>query len=54
MPHRADGMDHMRGRQSEAGRNPGIAGGAAAERAARRQQPGAGRAMDRPIDAAAT
>jgi hypothetical protein len=53
VPHRADRVDHVAGRQAEAGRDPGVAGRAAAERTAGREQLGAGRAVDRAVDAAA-
>jgi hypothetical protein len=54
MPDRADGMDHMPGRQPVPSRDLGVAGRAAVERAAFLEQFRAGAAMDRTIDAAPT
>ena len=53
VPHRSDRMDHEARRQPVAARDLRVAGVAAAERAAFRQQLRARRAMDRAIDAAA-
>jgi hypothetical protein len=52
VPHWTDGMNHMPRRQSITFGDFGVAGLAAMERAAFGQQFGAGRAMDRAIDAA--
>src|SRR5581483_12083980 len=52
-PHRTDGVNHVARAQAEAGRHLGVAGLAAAERAARLEQFAPGRAMDRAVHAAA-
>ena len=52
-PHRPHGVDHIAGRQIEAGRDLGLAGGAAAERGTRVGQFGPGGAMDGAADPAA-
>jgi hypothetical protein len=53
VPNRADGMDHMPGRQPIAIGDLGAAGFAAMERSAFDEKLGAGRAMDRTIHATA-
>ena len=53
MPDRTDGMDHMPGRQPITPGDFGIAGLAAAKRAAFGKQFRPGRAMDRAVDPAA-
>src|SRR5207249_565790 len=53
-PNRADGVDHVPGRQAIAARQPCLARRTAAERAALGEQLGAGAAMDRTIDTATT
>jgi len=54
MPDRADGMDHVLGRQPVSASDLGVAGLAAAERAAFVKQFRAGRAVDGAVNTAAT